>query len=60
MLFSYISIVGSEIVLLVAGQKLDVERGMYFRLEYIEICFWGILQKKNKKLHKERSLGRKI
>ena len=51
MLFSYISIVGSEIVLLVAGRKFDVESGMYFKLEYIEIGFCGILQKTNKTLH---------
>ena len=47
MLFSYISIVGSEIVLLVTGRKFDVESGMYFKLEYIEIGFCGMLQKTN-------------
>ena len=47
MLFSYISIVGSEIVLLVAGQKFDVESGMYFKLEYIEIGLYAIAQKTN-------------
>ena len=50
MLFSYFifSCKGSsEIVLLVVGQKSNVEGGMYVKLEYIEIGFCGILQKTN-------------
>ena len=32
----------SEIVLLVVGRKFDMESGMYFKLEYIEIGLYAI------------------